>query len=63
MVMDKTLTQKDYPKMGIYLGVKTCEVCLCFVGLGLGSIMLISLFSLFSLFYFTGERHRFLHRG
>ena len=39
----------------VYLGVKTCEAFLCFVA--------IMLTSLFSLFYVTGECHRFLHRG
>ena len=45
----------------VYLGVKTCEVFLCFVAIVRDrSIMLTSLFSLF---YVTGECHRFLHRG
>ena len=45
----------------VYLGVKTCEVFLCFV-----TIMFVLSFvltSLFSLFYFTREGDRFLHRG
>ena len=46
----------------VYLGVKTCEVFLCFVAIvRVRSIMLSSLFSLF--FYVTCECHRFLHRG
>ena len=45
----------------VYLGVRTCEVFLCFVTIiFLGSIVLTSLFSLF---YVTCERDRFLHRG
>ena len=48
-------------KVGVYLGVKTCEVFLCFVAIvRVRSIMLTSLFALF---YVTGECHRFLHRG
>ena len=45
----------------IYLGVKTCEVFLCFV-----TIMFVLSFiltSLFSLFYVAREGDRFLHRG
>ena len=45
----------------IYLGVKTCEVFLCFVAIV--RVRAIVLTSLFSLFYVTGECHRFLHRG
>ena len=41
----------------VYLGVKACEVFLCFVAIvRLKSIMSTSLFSLF---YVTGECHRF----
>ena len=41
----------------VYLGVKTFEVFLCFVAIvRVRSIMLTSLFSLF---YVTGECHRF----
>ena len=49
----------------VYIGVKTCEVFLCFAAIvrvrrgGLGSIMLTSLFSLC---YVTAECHWFLHR-
>ena len=45
----------------VYLGVKTCEVFLCFV-----SIMFVLSFvltSLLSFFYVTREGDRFLHRG
>ena len=45
----------------VYLGVKTCEVFLCFV-----TIMFVLSFvltSLSSLFYVTHEGDRFLHRG
>ena len=48
-------------KNGVYLGVKTCEVFLCFVAIV--RVRAIVLTSLFSLFYVTGECHRFLHRG
>ena len=43
------------------LGVKTCEVFLCFVAIV--RVRAIVLTSLSSLFYVTGECHRFLHRG
>ena len=44
-----------------YLGLKTCADFLCFVAIvRVKSIMLTSLLSLF---YVTGECHRFLHRG
>ena len=45
----------------LILGVKTCEVFLCFVAIV--RVRAIMLSSLFSLFYVTGECHRFLHRG
>ena len=45
----------------VYLGVKTCEVFLCFVAIV--RVRAFVLTSLFSLFYVTGEGHRFLHRG
>ena len=48
-------------KNRVYLGVKTCEVFLCFVAIV--RVRAIVLTSLFSLFYVTGEGHRFLHRG
>ena len=57
--MKRTLCKVAYFR--VYLGVSTCELFLCFVALlGLGSIMLTSLFSLF---YITGEFHIFLQRG
>ena len=45
----------------IYLGVRTCEVFLCFVTIMF--VLSIVLTSLFSLFYVTREGDRFLHRG
>ena len=45
----------------IYLGVRTCELFLCFVAIV--RVKVIMLTSLFSLFYVTREFHRFLHRG
>ena len=49
------------PKNGVYLGVRTCELFLCFVAIV--RVRVIVLTSLFSLFYVTREFHRFLHRG
>ena len=46
----------------VYLGVKTCEDFLCFV-VAIVRVRSIMLTFLFSLFYVTGECHRFLHRG
>ena len=48
-------------KMRVYLGVRTCEVFLCFVTIVF--VLSIVLSSLFSLFYVTREGNRFLHRG
>ena len=45
----------------VYLGVRTCELFLCFVVIV--RVRDIMLTSLFSLFYVTGEFHRFLHLG
>ena len=45
----------------VSLGVRTCELFLCFVAIV--RVRAIVLTSLFSLFYVTGEFHRFLHRG
>ena len=45
----------------VYLGVKTCEVFLCFVTIMF--VLSIVFTSLFSLFYVTCEGDRFLHRG
>ena len=56
-----SLKNSSAPKNRVYLGVKTCEVFLCFV-----TIMFVLSFvltSLFSLFYVTREGDRFLHRG
>ena len=51
----------------VYLGVKTCEVFLCFLATGYYFPWLycveFSVASLYSLFYLTREFHRFLHRG
>ena len=44
----------------VYLGVKTCEVFLCFVTVMF--VLSIVLTSLFSLFHVTREGDRFLHR-
>ena len=49
------------PKNGVLLGVRTCELFLCFVAIV--RVRVIVLTSLFSLFYVTREFHRFLHRG
>ena len=46
-------------KMEFTLGVRTCEVFLCFVAIMF--VLSIVLTSLFSLFYTTRERNRFLH--
>ena len=45
----------------VYLGVRTCELFLCFVAIV--RVRVIMLTSLFSLFYVTREFHRFLHRA
>ena len=48
-------------QFSVYLGVRTCELFLCFAPfVFLGFIVLTSLFSLF---YVTRECNRFLHRG
>ena len=44
-----------------YLGVKTCEVFLCFVAIVRVRVCYVT--SLFSLFYVTGESYKFLHLG
>ena len=44
----------------VSLSVRTCELFLCFVAVRVRAIVLTSLFSLF---YVTGEFHRFLHQG
>ena len=45
--------------LGVYLGVKTCEVFICFVAIVRVRVYYVDL--LFSLFYVTDECHRFLH--
>ena len=50
------------PFFGVYLGVRTCELFLCFVAFVRVRVYYVD-FLLFSLFYVTGEFHRFLHRG
>ena len=51
----------DLLQFGVYLGVRTCKLFLCFVPfVFLGFIVLTSFFSLF---YVTGEFNRFLRRG
>ena len=60
-LQSQPLCYRFYAKNRVYLGVKTCEVFLCFV-----TIMFVLSFvltSLFSLFYVTREGDRFLHRG
>ena len=52
---------KNCVDFGVYLGVRTCELFLCFVAIV--RVRAIMLTSLFSLFYVSGEFHRFLHRG
>ena len=46
---------------GVSLGVRTCELFLCFVAIV--RVRAIVLTSMFSLFYVTGEFHRLLYRG
>ena len=53
----------DTVHYGVYLSVKTCEVCLCFVAIVRIRVYYVDFFNLYSLFYVTGECHRFLHRG
>ena len=48
-------------KFRVYLGVRTCELFLCFVPFVFLGFVVVT--SLFSLFYVTGEFNRFLHRG
>ena len=52
---------KYFQKFWVSLGVRTSELFLCFVAIV--RVRAIVLTSLFSLFYVTGEFHRFLHRG
>ena len=55
------LERTDVVEDRVYLGVRTCEVFLCFVTVMF--VLSIVLTSLFSLFYVTREGNRFLHRG
>ena len=50
-----------FAKFRVYLGVRTCEIFLCFVTIMF--ILFIILTYLFSLFYATRELDRFLHQG
>lgn len=45
----------------VYLGVRTCDVFLCFVAIVF--LLYIVLSFLFPLFYVIGDCYRFLHRG
>ena len=49
-------------KIWVYLGVKTCGVCLCFPAIIFLACIDFSVASLYSLFCVTREFHRFLHR-
>ena len=54
--------RQDRPSVfRVYLGVRACELFLCFVAIV--RVRVIMLTSLFSLFYVTREFHRFLHQG
>ena len=53
----KRLLERARDSFRVSLGVRTCEVFLCFV-----AIVRVRAVG-FSLFYVTGEFHRFLHRG
>ena len=46
-------------KIGVYLGVRTCEIFRCFVAI----VRLRVYYVEFFVFFVTGEFHRFLHRG
>ena len=59
-VRNRVMTGKR-AQTGVYLGVKTCEVFLCFVTIMF--VLSIVLTSLFSLFHVTREGDRFLHQG
>ena len=58
---DSCRVTEHHSEFGVILGVRTCEVFLCFVTIMF--VLSIVLTSLFSLFYVTRELHRFLHRG
>ena len=46
-------------KIWVYLGVRTCELFLCFVAIVRVRVCYVDFF----VFFVTGEFHRFLHRG
>ena len=48
-------------RIRVYLGVRTCELFLCFVPFVFLDFIVLT--SLFSLLYVTGEFNRFLHRA
>ena len=50
--------RSSWENFWVYLGVRTCELFLCFV-----AIVRVRAIMLTSLFYVTGEFHGFLHRG
>ncbi len=55
----------SHQRSRVYLGVRTCDILLCF---GAFVFLLFIVFDALccfvrSLFYVTGEFHRFLHRG
>ena len=57
MLVNRSLTKI----MWVFLRVRTCELFLCFAVIVRVRAMMLT--SMFSLFYVTGEFHRFLHRG
>ena len=52
-VLSRFRLWRDFLNNRVYLGVRTCELFLCFVAIV--RVRLIMLTSLFSLFYVTGE--------
>ena len=58
-LVDIYLVHKMMPR--VYLGVKTCEVFLCFEAVVRVRVCYVDV--LFSLFYVAAECYRFLHRG
>ena len=56
MLVNRSLTKI----MWVFLRVRTCELFLCFAVIVRVRAMMLT--SMFSLFYVTGEFHRFLHR-
>ena len=53
--------EKKWQDFWVSLGVRTCELFLCFVHVAIVRVRAIVLTSLFSLFCVTGEFHRLLH--